>query len=68
MRYTESGCVGCELPCLHTACPHYEETHYKCDECGEEDVTLYEFDGQELCIDCVIKQLTVVDGSDIYDY
>ena len=68
MMYIESGCVNCDLPCLYSSCKYYEVVHYRCDECGEEDVTLYEFDGQELCIDCVAKQLQVVDGSDAYEY
>ena len=68
MKYTESDCVDCGLPCLYDACPHYSVTRYKCDECGEEDVTLYELDCVELCIDCVKKRLRVVEGSDVYDY
>ena len=68
MKYTDTGCVDCQLPCLKQSCPNFEVTHYRCDECGEEDITLYEFDGQELCVDCVVKQLHVVDGSGVYDY
>lgn len=68
MQYIDSDCVDCGFPCMQDACPYYRVTRYKCDECGEEDVTLYEFDGVELCIDCVKKQLVVVEGSEVYDY
>lgn len=68
MKYVDSDCVNCDLPCIYESCPYYEVTRYMCDECKDQDVVLYEFDGQELCIDCVKKQLRVVDGSDIYDY
>ena len=68
MKYIDSDCVNCDLPCIYHACPHYEVTRYVCDSCKEEDVALYEFDGQELCIECIKKQLVIVDGSDAYDY
>ena len=68
MKYTESACVNCDLPCIYNACPNYEVTIYKCDSCGEENVALYELNGLELCIECVKKQLPVVEGSDVYDY
>ena len=68
MKYTESDCVNCGLPCLYEACPHFQVTRYMCDGCKEEGVTLYEFGGIELCIDCIKQQLIVVDGSDVYDY
>lgn len=66
LQITESDCVSCGLPCLHESCPHYKVTRYYCDMCGDES-TLYELDGQELCIDCVEKVLPMVEGSDVYD-
>lgn len=59
----ENECVGCDLPCMGTGCPNRNVPHYYCDDCGEED-TLYEFDGEELCINCIKNRLTKVDGSD----
>lgn len=59
MIRTESGCVDCGLPCLHESCPHYEYVVYECDNCGDE-TNLYWFDNQQLCIDCIIKQLEEV--------
>ena len=65
MKITESECVDCGLPCIHKSCPYYEVTRFICDKCGAEE-TLYEFDGQELCLDCISKLLPVVQGSDRY--
>jgi Zn finger protein HypA/HybF involved in hydrogenase expression len=67
MRRIESDCVSCDMPCIRHGCPYYEVEHFYCDECGEE-TTLYEWDGRELCIDCIRKELDVVEGSDIYEY
>lgn len=61
MKKTESDCVGCGLPCLYTACPYYEVTVFYCDDCGEECENLYEFDDEELCIDCIEKRLKKVE-------
>lgn len=63
----ENECVGCppEMSCIGTACPYYDVTRFYCDKCGKEE-TLYEFNGQELCIECVSKQLTIVEGSECY--
>ena len=65
MRKTESECVGCTslgLYCMGAGCPNREVTRYYCDRCGSE-TTLYHFDGEELCIDCIEKDLEVVEGS-----
>lgn len=56
MQNTENDCVGCELPCMGGGCPLLHVTHFYCDECMEE-TELYDFDGEELCIDCIIKRL-----------
>ena len=61
----ENECVGCQLPCIYSSCPYYDVKRFVCDECGEE-ATLYEFNGQELCIECIAKQLIVVEGSECY--
>lgn len=63
MKKTENECVGCGLPCMGSSCPNWKVTRFYCDHCKEE-AKLYEFDGKELCIDCIEKRLTVVDGSD----
>lgn len=60
MKKVESGCVNCGLPCLGRGCPNYKETHYYCDKCGEE-TTLYYYDGEELCADCILESLEKVE-------
>lgn len=65
MRTYENECVSCQLPCLHSSCPYYNVERFYCDTCGSEGV-LYEFDGQELCVDCILKQLHIVEGSECY--
>lgn len=60
MIVIESDCVDCELPCIYKACPYYEVTKYYCDNCGEED-DLYYYDGEQLCVDCILERLEKVD-------
>ena len=62
LRCIENECVDCGLPCIHESCKYYRVTRYYCDECKDERV-LYEYDDEELCLDCVEKRLTKVEGS-----
>lgn len=62
MKVARCECVSCGLPCIGSDCPDYEVVRYECDRCGEQH-TLYEFDGAQLCIDCIIDTLEVVEGS-----
>lgn len=50
----ENDCVGCDLPCID--CGRRRTPHYYCDECGDE-THIYEFDDEELCIECIEKRL-----------
>lgn len=59
MQRVEDDCVDCGLPCLGDSCQYRNVTHYYCDDCGDE-TQLYEFDGEELCIDCIEKRLKKV--------
>ena len=56
MRSVENDCVGCELPCMGSGCPYLKVEHFYCDECGEE-TQLYDFDSEELCIECIERKL-----------
>ena len=61
MIKTISECVGCppHMGCLYEACPYYEVTILECDECGaelDEGDCLYEYDGEELCKDCLCER------------
>lgn len=63
MKWYESGCVSCDLPCIFEACPNYKVEHLICDYCGEE-TKLYHYDGFEICGECLLKEFEVVEGSD----
>jgi hypothetical protein len=59
MKRIENECVGCTslgMHCLGIGCPNREVLHYYCDEC-EDECDLYEYDGKELCIECIEKRL-----------
>lgn len=64
MRYQTSDCRDCGLPCIHESCPYYRVEHFKCDFCNEEDVKLYDYNGYEICEDCLLKEFPVIEGSD----
>lgn len=63
MRYYTDECVDCGLPCIYEACPYYKVEHFVCDFCKDEDITLYDYNGYEICADCLIKQFDVIEGS-----
>lgn len=60
----ENECVGCppEIGCLGDSCPYKNVKRFYCDDCKEEE-PLYEYEGQELCLECIEKRLTPVEGS-----
>lgn len=58
MRRYVNNCVGCppERGCLGSACPKRRVLEISCDECGD-DGEIFDYDGQELCRDCLISAL-----------
>ena len=64
MIYHTNECVDCGLPCLYESCPYYRVKHYKCDFCEEEDVKLYDYNGWQICEECLLKEFPVIEGSD----
>lgn len=58
MTIYEDECVGCPtyMGCLGQSCPNRNVPHIVCDHCRNED-KIYEFDGEELCIECIIELL-----------
>ena len=58
----EDECVCCpkEMGCLGSRCPNRNVPHLHCDECGEE-TNLYEYEGEELCIECIKNRLDKVE-------
>jgi len=62
----ENQCCDCAVPvypCLGTSCHRRHVKIYKCDNCNEEVDAgeLYEFEGEQLCIDCIKERLEVVE-------
>lgn len=60
----ENECCGCAVPaypCMGSACPNRRVPHLYCDKCGEEVDKLYEYDSQQLCIDCIEASLKEVE-------
>lgn len=57
----ENDCVGCPdgVPCMGSTCPNRNVPHFYCDDCENED-DLYEFDGEQLCADCILARLKKV--------
>lgn len=56
----ENECRDCATPaypCMGDSCRFRHVKHYYCDECGSDEDTLYILDGEELCIECVKKNL-----------
>lgn len=56
----EDECLHCDTVCIGDGCPNRRVPHCYCDRCGEEE-NLYEFDGRQLCKDCVIYLLDEVE-------
>lgn len=52
----ENDCCDCGLPCIGSRCKNYAVLHFYCDDC-EKETELYWFDGDQLCIDCIIERL-----------
>lgn len=64
MIKVESDCYDCGLPCLYESCPHYKVVRCTCDKCDSEQDTLYWWDGQQLCLDCIEALLKRVEFDD----
>lgn len=64
MKYYENECVDCGLPCKHELCPYYKVEHFRCDLCGEIDIKLYDYNGCEICEECILKEFSVIKGTE----
>ena len=53
----ENECVGCpkEIGCMGDSCPNRNVKHLYCDKCGDDCEELYNFLGEELCEECLLK-------------
>ena len=60
----EDECCGCAAPgypWLGSSCHNRNVPHYYCDDCGDE-ADIYEFEGDQLCINCIEKRLEKVEA------
>ena len=60
----EDECVCCppEMGCLGDTCPNINVKHLYCDKCKADCEELYDYDGEELCEDCLLdsfKKITL---------
>lgn len=62
----ENECCDCAVPgypCLGKDCPNIRVPHYYCDQ-HKEEAELYYYDGEQLCLDCIIGRLEKVVAED----
>lgn len=67
MKKVENECAGCRdvgLTCKGASCPNRNVERFYCDRCGEEE-KLYEYEDEQLCADCLLKEYNVVEGSEL---
>lgn len=59
----EDECVGCprEMGCLGSSCPNRNVPHLYCDDCEEEVEDLYDYAGEQLCEECLLKRFDKVE-------
>lgn len=60
----QDNCVGCSTifgSCLGAGCPHRHEAVLICDKCGDEAEKLYEYEGEQLCKDCLLESVPEVE-------
>jgi hypothetical protein len=61
LKKIENHCVGCGKPCF-PACNMRSVPVWYCDHCQNEfdPVSLYDDDGEDLCEECLLKELVPV--------
>lgn len=59
MKIKVNNCCDCGKPCM-LFCPLRDDSYeWHCDDCGDE-TQLFDYDGMELCIDCIASRLEKV--------
>jgi len=51
----ENDCCDCALHCRGSTCRNRNAPHFYCDECEDEVEELFEYDGEQICQDCLIS-------------
>lgn len=54
----ENDCVGCPQGCIH--CGRESVPYLCCDECECEYEELYEYNGEQLCEDCLLEHFNKI--------
>lgn len=57
-------CVGCSTiygSCLGAGCPHKHVPVLYCDKCEANVEELYEYEGEQLCKECLLDTVPTVD-------
>lgn len=63
-------CCSCateSYPCRGNLCPLRNVPHLYCDDCGEE-ITLYYYEDEMLCLDCIKDRLDEVNIREVENY
>ena len=58
-------CASGGYPCRGELCPLRHVPHLLCDDCSEE-TTLYYYEDEMLCLDCIINRLHEVDIREVH--
>ena len=53
-------CAASGYPCLGNACTNRFVKYLYCDKCKEDVDSLYIYNGEELCEDCLLKQFETI--------
>ena len=53
--YSCGECIGCGRDHL------YDYEYLECDKCGDEVETLYVYEGKELCYDCLMDNIEIIE-------
>lgn len=55
----ENECVGCpsNMGCIGEGCMYRYSPVFVCDDCKEEVDELYEYEGQQLCLECLLHEI-----------
>lgn len=63
MKKIENECLHCDTYCMGSSCPNRRVVRFYCDRCGDEAM-LYNYYGEEICEDCLLKEFDIVEGSE----
>jgi len=63
MQTYENECCSCEspgYPCLGDSCPRRHVLHLYCDECGKDVEELFDYEGKEVCEECLHDHTRII--------